>query len=80
MSDEIKLLYSVLVAIGTILYFCGVIGKDENDNTYKIFKAISLYVTIMPIFYMGLLNFVDIGVAIIIMIVITLLIMEAFNK
>lgn len=76
--DEFKALYCLLIVISAVLYFWGILGEDDSLN-YTTIKLIGIYLAIMPIFYIGLLNFVSVAVAIIFMIVVTLLIIEAFK-
>lgn len=77
--DDFKALYCLLIVISAVLYFWGIFGKDdENDNLNTIIKLIGIYFAVMPIFYIGLLNFVSVAVAIIFTTVVTILIIEAF--
>lgn len=77
MSDEFKVLYCLLIVVSAVIYFCGIFEEDNSLNTTV--KLIGIYLAVMPIFYIGLLNFVGVGVAIIFTIVVTLLIVEAFK-
>ena len=76
--DEFKALYCLLIVISAVCYFCGIFEEDDNSLNTTI-KLIGIYLAVIPIFYIGLLNFVSVGVAIIFTIVVTLLIVEAFK-
>lgn len=75
--DEFKVLYCLLIVVSAVFYFWGIFGEDDSLN--PTIKLIGIYLAVMPIFYIGLLNFVSVGVAIIFTIVVTLLIIEAFG-
>lgn len=75
--DEFKALYCLLIVVSAIVYFCGIFEEDNSINT--TIKLIGIYLAVTPIFYIGLLNFVSVAVAIIFTIVVTLLIVEAFK-
>lgn len=76
--DEFKALYCLLIVVSAIFYFWGIFGEDDSLD-YTTIKLIGIYLAVMPIFYIGLLNFVSVAVAIIFTIVVTLLIIEAFK-
>ena len=74
--DEFKALYCLLIVISAVFYFWGIFGEDDSLN--RNVKLIGIYFAVMPIFYIGLLNFVSVAVAIIFTTVVTILIIEAF--
>lgn len=75
--DEFKALYCLLIVVSALFYFCGIFGENNSLNT--TIKLIGIYIAVIPIFYIGLLNFVSVAVAIIFTIVVTLLIVQAFK-
>lgn len=75
--DEFKALYCLLIVVSAVFYLWGIFGEDNSLNT--TIKLIGIYLAIIPVFYIGLLNFVSVAVAIIFTIVVTLLIVQAFK-
>lgn len=75
--DEFKALYCLLIVISAVFYFWGIFGEDDSLN--RNVKLIGIYLAVIPIFYIGLLNFVSVAVAIIFTTVVTILIVEAFK-